>query len=53
MEPEVPVRELTNRIGRPIDDFYESVALDVLRAVPSFAAARSATVAALADLGYR
>ncbi|GLY03669.1 DUF4276 family protein [Actinoplanes sp. NBRC 101535] len=56
-EPKVPIRRLVDRLGRPIEDFYEELAeaisLDVLTTVPSFLAVRECTVRAIADLGYR
>ncbi|MEV6349390.1 hypothetical protein [Actinoplanes sp. NPDC051851] len=56
-EPKDPIGRLVRRLARPIDDFYEelaeSISLDVLRTVPSFAAVRDRTTSALAQLGYR
>jgi hypothetical protein len=57
IEPKDPVRALANRLNRPIEDFFEelgeSVSLDVLAGVPSFAEVRNRIVGSLADLGYR
>ncbi|MEV6847449.1 DUF4276 family protein [Actinoplanes sp. NPDC051411] len=56
-DPKVPIRELVSRLKRPIEDFYEelaeSISLDRLSAVPSFAEARARIGESLAALGYR
>ena len=57
VDPKASVARLARRRGRPIEDFYEeiaeSVSLDVLRRVPSFAAFEQKTTDALVDMGYR
>jgi hypothetical protein len=57
VDPKVPIADLERRRGRPIDEFLEalaeSISLDLLRGVPSFADMWQPTAAALVDLGYR
>ncbi|MFF5080134.1 hypothetical protein ACFY36_24030 [Actinoplanes sp. NPDC000266] len=57
VDPKIPIRRLEQRRNRSIEDFFEeiaeSVSLDVLREVPSFAAFERQTISALTDMGYR
>ncbi|MFI6072761.1 hypothetical protein ACIA5C_14350 [Actinoplanes sp. NPDC051343] len=56
-DPKVPIRKLVSRLNRPIEDFYEelaeSISLDRLLEVPSFADVRSCIGDSLAALGCR
>jgi hypothetical protein len=56
-DPKVPIREFVGRLKRPIEDFYEelaeSISLDRLGEVPSFAEVRGRISDSLAGLGYR
>jgi hypothetical protein len=56
-DPKVPIREIVGRLKRPIEDFYEelaeSISLERLGDVPSFAGMRSQICETLAELGYR
>jgi hypothetical protein len=56
-DPKVPIRELVRRLNRPIEDFYEelaeSISLDRLCGVPSFAEVRARIGESLAEMGYR
>jgi hypothetical protein len=56
-DPKVPIRQLERRRNRSIEDFLEelaeSISLEVLREVPSFAAFEARTIKALSDMGYR
>jgi hypothetical protein len=53
----MPIRELVSRLKRPIEDFYEelaeSISLERLSSVPSFAEARARIGESLAVLDYQ